>query len=73
MDEPGLHVLYRLNDAWRLRGERRDARRVAVVGAGLTGCEVAHAVRSPARDCVLVDPRPHGRCCVPSATRSAAS
>ena len=59
MDEPGLHVLYRLSDAWRLRGELRDARRVAVVGAGLTGCEVAHAVRSLARDCVLVDPRPH--------------
>jgi NADPH-dependent 2,4-dienoyl-CoA reductase/sulfur reductase-like enzyme len=55
--EPGLHVLYRLADAWRLRHELRDARRVAIVGAGLTGCEVAHAVRSLARECVLVDPR----------------
>ena len=59
MDEPGLHVLYSLGDAWRLRTELRDARRVAVVGAGLTGCEVAHAVRTLARECVLVDPRPH--------------
>ncbi len=58
MQEPGLHVLYRLGDAWRLRRELRDARRVAVVGAGLTGCEVAHAVRSLARECVLIDPRP---------------
>ena len=58
IDEPGLHVLYRLDDAWRLRHELRNARRVAVVGAGLTGCEVAHAVRSLARECVLVDPRP---------------
>jgi NADPH-dependent 2,4-dienoyl-CoA reductase/sulfur reductase-like enzyme len=58
MHEPGLHVLYRLSDAWRLRRELRDARRVAVVGAGLTGCEVAHAVRSLARECVLIDPRP---------------
>ena len=56
--EPGLHVLYRLADAWRLRHELRDAHRVAIVGAGLTGCEVAHAVRSIARECVLVDPRP---------------
>jgi NADPH-dependent 2,4-dienoyl-CoA reductase/sulfur reductase-like enzyme len=58
--EPGLHVLYRLADAWRLRHELRDARRVAIVGAGLTGCEVAHAVRSLARQCVLIDPRPQG-------------
>jgi NADPH-dependent 2,4-dienoyl-CoA reductase/sulfur reductase-like enzyme len=59
MEEPGLHVLYHLRDAWRLRADLRDARRVAVVGAGLTGCEVAHAVRTLARDCVLIDPRPH--------------
>jgi NADPH-dependent 2,4-dienoyl-CoA reductase/sulfur reductase-like enzyme len=59
MHEPGLHVLYRLADAWRLRHELRDARRVAVVGAGLTGCEVAHAVRTLARECVLIDPRQH--------------
>jgi NADPH-dependent 2,4-dienoyl-CoA reductase/sulfur reductase-like enzyme len=59
LHEPGLHVLYRLADAWGLRRELRDARRVAVVGAGLTGCEVAHAVRSLARECVLIDPRRH--------------
>jgi NADPH-dependent 2,4-dienoyl-CoA reductase/sulfur reductase-like enzyme len=59
MHEPGLHVLYHLGDAWRLRTHLRDARRVAVVGAGLTGCEVAHAVRTLARECVLIDPRPH--------------
>ena len=58
MQEPGLHMLYRLSDAWRLRQELRRGRRVAVVGAGLTGCEVAHAVRSLARECVLIDPRP---------------
>jgi NADPH-dependent 2,4-dienoyl-CoA reductase/sulfur reductase-like enzyme len=58
MQEPGLHMLYRLSDAWALRQELRAARRVAVVGAGLTGCEVAHAVRTLARTCVLVDPGP---------------
>jgi NADPH-dependent 2,4-dienoyl-CoA reductase/sulfur reductase-like enzyme len=56
--EPGLHALYRLGDAWRLREELRRARRVAVVGAGLTWCELAHAVRSLALECVLVDPQP---------------
>ena len=56
--EPGLHMLYRLSDAWALRGDLRDAETVAVVGAGLTGCEVAHAVRSMARRCVLVDSKP---------------
>jgi NADPH-dependent 2,4-dienoyl-CoA reductase/sulfur reductase-like enzyme len=58
MEEPGLHMVYRLSDAWRLRQDLRWARRVAVVGAGLTGCEVADAVRTLARECVLVDPRP---------------
>lgn len=53
--EPGLHVLYRLADAWALRTSLRTAGRVAVVGAGLTGCEVASAVRSLARECVLID------------------
>ena len=37
--EPGLHVLYRLDDAWRLRSELRWADSVAVVGGGLTGFE----------------------------------
>jgi NADPH-dependent 2,4-dienoyl-CoA reductase/sulfur reductase-like enzyme len=53
--EPGVHVLHRLSDAWRLREELRDAGRVAIVGGGLTGCEAANAVRSLARDCVLID------------------
>ena len=56
--EPGLHVLHSLADAWRLRADLRDAGRVAVVGGGLTGCEAACAVRSLARDCVLIDSNP---------------
>lgn len=54
-DAPGLYALYGLTDAWRLRLALRRAKRVAVVGGGLTGCEVACAVRAMARDCVLVD------------------
>jgi NADPH-dependent 2,4-dienoyl-CoA reductase/sulfur reductase-like enzyme len=54
--KPGLHALHALEDAWALRHALRDARRVAIVGAGLTGCEAACAMRSMARDCVLIDP-----------------
>ncbi|MFN0281839.1 MAG: NAD(P)/FAD-dependent oxidoreductase [Kineosporiaceae bacterium] len=54
--QPGFHVLYTVADAWRLRAELRSASVVAVVGAGLTGCEVASVVRSEGRSCVVVDP-----------------
>jgi NADPH-dependent 2,4-dienoyl-CoA reductase/sulfur reductase-like enzyme len=56
--EPGLHVLHTLSEAWALREELRDAERVAIVGGGLTGCEAAWAIRSLARDCVLIDSNP---------------
>lgn len=56
--EPGLHVLHGLADAWALRADLRRARRVAVIGGGLTGCEVASAVRSLARECILIDSKP---------------
>jgi NADPH-dependent 2,4-dienoyl-CoA reductase/sulfur reductase-like enzyme len=55
LGEPGIHLLYRLEDAWELRGSLHRASRVAVIGAGLTGCEVASAVRAMSRQCVLVD------------------
>src|SRR5690606_39663254 len=53
--EPGLHQVHGLADAWRLRQALHRARRVAIVGGGLTGCEVACTVRSLARECVLID------------------
>jgi NADPH-dependent 2,4-dienoyl-CoA reductase/sulfur reductase-like enzyme len=52
---PGLYALHGLDDAWALRRALHRAKRVAVLGGGLTGCEVACAVRSMARDCVLID------------------
>jgi NADPH-dependent 2,4-dienoyl-CoA reductase/sulfur reductase-like enzyme len=54
----GVHLLHTLADAWALRHALRRADRVVIVGGGITGCEVACAVRSLARDCVLVDPQP---------------
>jgi NADPH-dependent 2,4-dienoyl-CoA reductase/sulfur reductase-like enzyme len=56
--EPGLHVLHTLSEAWALREDLRDADRVAIVGGGLTGCEAAWAMRSLARECVLIDSNP---------------
>jgi len=53
--EPGLHQAHGLADAWRLRQALHRARRVAIVGGGLTGCEVACTVRALARQCVLID------------------
>jgi NADPH-dependent 2,4-dienoyl-CoA reductase/sulfur reductase-like enzyme len=55
--EPGMHVLSGMPAAWELRRELRDARRVAVVGGGVTGCEVACAVHDLARESVIVEPR----------------
>lgn len=56
--QPGVHVLHGMADAWALRHDLRRAKRVAIVGGGLTGCEVACSVRSLARDCVLIDSNP---------------
>jgi NADPH-dependent 2,4-dienoyl-CoA reductase/sulfur reductase-like enzyme len=57
-EEPGMHVISGLSAAWQLRHELRSARRVAVVGGGVTGCEVACAVNELAREAVIVEPRP---------------
>lgn len=54
-DEPGLHVLHGISDAWAIRGALRTARRVAVVGGGLTGTETACAVRAMARESVIIN------------------
>jgi NADPH-dependent 2,4-dienoyl-CoA reductase/sulfur reductase-like enzyme len=56
--EPGLHLLHALPDAWALRADLRYAERIAIVGAGLTGCETACAMRLLARDCVVIDSSP---------------
>jgi NADPH-dependent 2,4-dienoyl-CoA reductase/sulfur reductase-like enzyme len=57
-DEDGLHCLSSLPAAWALRKALRGARKVAVVGGGVTGCEVACAVQDLARKSVIIEPRP---------------
>lgn len=56
--EPGLHSLHSIDDALSLAADLRRAQRVAVVGAGLTGCEAAYVVRSLARECIMIDSNP---------------
>jgi len=56
-DEPGMHLMHNLGDAVGVRRDMRDAERVAIVGGGLTGCEVACAVRSMAREAIIIDSR----------------
>ena len=56
---PGLHLLHDVADAQALRRALAGAGRVAVVGGGLTGCEVACAVTAMARTAVLVNSQPH--------------
>ncbi len=56
--EPGLHLLHTITDAWRLRRQLRTARRVAIIGGGLTGCEVACTMRGLAREAIIIDSNP---------------
>jgi NADPH-dependent 2,4-dienoyl-CoA reductase/sulfur reductase-like enzyme len=56
---PHLHPLYTVDHAWAIRHELRDATRVAIVGGGLTGCEVACTVTQLAREAVLIDSKMH--------------
>jgi NADPH-dependent 2,4-dienoyl-CoA reductase/sulfur reductase-like enzyme len=56
---PGLHMLYTVDHAWGVRRELRNAERVAIIGGGLTGCEVACTVTQLAREAVLIDSKMH--------------
>src|SRR5690606_38571163 len=55
-DLGGVHYLRTLEDAPRLRDAIRTATRVAVVGAGWIGSEVAASARQMGTEVVLVDP-----------------
>jgi 3-phenylpropionate/trans-cinnamate dioxygenase ferredoxin reductase subunit len=57
-DLDGVHHLRSLDDSRRLGDAIRRARRVAVIGAGWIGSEVAASARQMGADVVLVDPAP---------------
>jgi 3-phenylpropionate/trans-cinnamate dioxygenase ferredoxin reductase subunit len=52
----GVHLLRSLDDALRLRAELERGPRVAVIGAGFIGCEVAASCRARGLPVVLVEP-----------------
>jgi 3-phenylpropionate/trans-cinnamate dioxygenase ferredoxin reductase subunit len=54
----GVHLLRTADDSLRLRDAIRSATRVAVVGAGWIGSEVAASARQMGADVVLIDPSP---------------
>ena len=51
----GVHLLRSVDDCLALRQDLAKARRVAVVGAGVIGCEVASSCRSLGLDVTLVE------------------
>lgn len=57
-DLAGVHLLRTADDAIRLRDAIATATRVAVVGAGWIGSEVAASARQVGADVVLIDPGP---------------
>ena len=57
-DLDGVHHLRTIDDAVRLRDAIRTSSRVAVIGAGWIGSEVAASARQMGADVVLVDPAP---------------
>ncbi len=56
---PRVHVLRTADDALRLRQAFTGASRVAVIGAGFIGCEVASSCTSLGLDVDLIDIAPH--------------
>lgn len=57
-DLAGVHHLRTMDDAVRLRDAVRGATRIAVIGAGWIGSEVAASAREMGAEVVLVDPAP---------------
>jgi NADPH-dependent 2,4-dienoyl-CoA reductase/sulfur reductase-like enzyme len=51
----GVHVLRKLDDALALRAALERRPRVAIVGAGFIGCEVAQTARKQGLDVTLID------------------
>jgi 3-phenylpropionate/trans-cinnamate dioxygenase ferredoxin reductase component len=58
VDLPGVHYLRQVGDARRLRDAVRSAGRVAVIGAGWIGSEVAASARQMGAEVVLIDRAP---------------
>jgi len=56
---PGMHTLRNVDDALRLKAAFARRPRVAIIGAGFIGCEVAATARKQGLDVTVVDIAPH--------------
>lgn len=56
--DPGVYPLRTLADALAIRRALRGADRVAIVGGGLSGCELACSMMHTAREVVIVEANP---------------
>lgn len=56
--EQGIYPVRTIADALKLRRALRGAGKVAIVGGGLTGCEIASRVVRDVRELVIIDPNP---------------
>ncbi|WP_432051671.1 NAD(P)/FAD-dependent oxidoreductase [Streptomyces xiamenensis] len=54
----GVHTLRTLDDVRRLRADLDTARRLAVIGAGVLGCEIAATGRALGLEVTVIDPAP---------------
>jgi NADPH-dependent 2,4-dienoyl-CoA reductase/sulfur reductase-like enzyme len=55
-ERPGVHVLRTLHDALEIRGRLLDGGRLAVVGGGFIGAEVASSARDLGLEATIIDP-----------------
>jgi 3-phenylpropionate/trans-cinnamate dioxygenase ferredoxin reductase subunit len=55
LDQAGVHVVRRIDDVARLRPALDRARRVAIIGGGYIGLEVAAVVRSEGREVIVLE------------------
>lgn len=71
VDLPGVHVLRTIEDAERLRADMEKGGRLAVVGAGFIGCEVAASARQLGLEVTVIDQadRPMARVLQPDLAR----
>jgi len=51
------HIVHDIEDAWNIRVGLRTAEKVAIVGGGFTGTELACSIRGMGKDVTLVHPR----------------
>lgn len=57
-DLAGVHTVRTLEDAGRLRAALAGAERLAVIGAGVLGCEIAASARRLGLEVTVIDPAP---------------